>query len=159
MTTEPPDVQDREAGPRKNTQTPFRGWFHTTAQRSAITLVAGLLLAGAVAVYLWTSDGGSDRPATAAPERGVACPALREAFEQNQAGNDAAFRRAVDAAARAGEQALDRSGQVFGRPEEISVELQYLLTEESDTRRTGAARYLTQAQEACDRLGQWPTSD
>jgi hypothetical protein len=154
VTADPPDVQDREAGP-KNTRALFRSWFHTTAQRSAIALVAGLLLAGGVAVYLWTSDEGSDRPATAAPERGVACPGLREAFDQNQAGNDAAFRRAVDAAARAGVQALDRSGQVFGRPEEIALELQYALTEGPDRARKDGTLYLEQAGKACEQLGRW----
>jgi len=85
----------------------------------------------------------------------VACPALREAFEQNQAGNDAAFRRAVDAAARAGEQALDRSGQVFGRSEEIALELRYALTEGPDRARKDGTLYLEQARKACEQLGRW----
>jgi hypothetical protein len=119
-----------------------------------IGLFVGLLVAGAVAVYLSTSDGDSGRPATAPPKRGVACPALRDAFEQSQAGNQAAFRRSVEAAARAGEGSLDRSGQVFGRPEEIALELEYAITKR-DSGTTSVPSLLNDARVVCARLGRW----
>jgi hypothetical protein len=153
VTTRPPDDRERDSRTRKDARGFSLPWFSNHQYRSAIALLAGLLVAVAVAVYLWTSDGGSDRAATAAPERGVACPALHNAFEQRQAGNEAAFRRSVDEAARAGEQALDRSGQVFGEPEEIAITLQYALAEEAGGDQAGS--YLAQAQKACERLGRW----
>jgi hypothetical protein len=159
MATEPPDAQNRETEPQKDTRRFFGEWFHNPQFRSMVELLAVLLVAAAVALYLWTSGGGSDRPATAAPETGVACQALQEAFEQDQAGNEVAARQSVDAAARAGEHALDRSGQVFGQPEKIAIELRYLLATESDRGRSQAARYLARARQACERLGRWPGPD
>jgi uncharacterized membrane protein YccC len=159
MATEPPDAQDRETEAQKDGRRFFGKWFHNPQYRSMIEVLAVLLVAAALAVYLWTSGGGPDRPATAAPATGVACQALREAFEQNRAGNKVAARQSVDVAARAGEQALDQSGQVFGQPEKIAIELRYLLATESDRGRSQAARYLAQARQACERLGRWSGSD
>jgi hypothetical protein len=155
MTTEPPDAQERETGPRNDAGRFFPSWFSKPQYVSTIALLAGLLVVGAVAVYLWTSDGGSDRPATAAvPERGVACPALREAFEQSKAGNSAAFRELVDEAAQAGEESLDRSGQVFGRPEEIALELEYAIGA-GNSPATDVSTLLEDARDVCTRLGRW----
>jgi hypothetical protein len=150
MTTQPPKDEARTTGSRARLQ----AWL------PRIALIAGLVAAAAVGGYLWLSGGGggSSPPATAAPKRGVACPQLREAFEQNQNGNEPGLRRSVTAAARAGEQALDRSGQVFGRPEEIALELQYVLTGERDRPRKEVAMYLGQARRACERLGRWAES-
>jgi hypothetical protein len=152
MTTEPPDVRERESEPSKHARTLLPEW---SRRPQTIAFIVGLLVAGAVAVYLWTSDGGSDRPTAASPQRGVACPHLREAFEHSEAGNEVSARRSVDAAARAGEEALNRSGQVFGRPEEIAIELQYVLAEDSKRARKDVARYFAQAQTACEQLERW----
>jgi hypothetical protein len=152
MTTEPPDVRERESEPSKHARRLLPEW---SRRPQTIDFIVGLLVAGAVAVYLWTSDGGSDRPATARPQRGVACPHLREAFEQREAGNEVALRRSVGAAARASEEALNRSGQVFGRPEEIAIELQYVLAEDSNRARKDVAMYFAKAQTACEQLERW----
>ena len=88
-------------------------------------------------------------------ERGVACPHLHEAFTHSQSGDTGALRRSVDRAAQAGEQALQQSGQTFGRPEEIAIELQYTLTEQPDSAGAETAKYLAQAKTACQRLDQW----
>lgn len=108
-----------------------------------------------VAVYLWTSGEEPDRPVVEAPERGLACPDLREAFEQSEAGNEEALRGSVHAAARAGEQALDRSGQVFGRPEEIALELEYALTKKGGKASRDVARLMGEAEKACESQGRW----
>jgi len=124
-----------------------------------MAVLAGVFVAVAVAVYLWTSDGGSDRPAPVPHEkRGVACPALRDAFEETQAGERESFRQSVDEAVRAGEEALDRSGQVFGQPERIAIELQYALATNAGQTSTELMRLLENARSACLRLGRWQPS-
>lgn len=157
MTTEPPDAQERETGPRNDARRFFPSRFSKPQYVSTIALLAGLLVVGAVAVYLWTSDGGSHRPPTAAPERGVACPALRRAFEQSKAGNSAAFREWVDEAAQAGVASLNRSGQVFGRPEEIALELEYAIGA-GNAPATEVSTLLESGRNACMRLGRWHPS-
>jgi hypothetical protein len=87
--------------------------------------------------------------------RGVACVQLRQAFDQSQSGNDEALRRSVAAAAHAAEESLNRSGQVFGPPEKIALNLEYALADQSSKAREDAKKYLVQAREACERLGRW----
>lgn len=128
-----------------------------------MALAAGILVAVAVGTYLWLSDGGSPSETANAPaarvEQGVACSRLQEAFMQNQAGNPEALRRLVDAAARAGEQALQQSGQEFGRPEEIAIELKYVLTRDPAKVTEETEALLDEARAACEDLGQWKVQD
>lgn len=146
--TEPPEPDPRG----------LRRWLdrlHGRVPTRQIGFVAGLLTAAAVAFFLWISGNDPDSSPTAAPKKGLACPQLREAFEQSEAGNEDAVRRSVRAAARAGERALDRSGQAFGRPEEIALELEYVLAEGGDRASRDVARFMDEAEMACKRLGRW----
>lgn len=143
MTTEPPEVPER-------------------GQRSTriLLLAVGIVAAAAVGGYLWLSGDDPSRETAGSlepegPEEGVACPYLHEAFTHSQTGDAEALRQSVDAAAQAGEQALQQSGQTFGRPEEIAIELQHALTEQSEPAGEGTTTYLAEARDACGRLGRW----
>jgi hypothetical protein len=143
VTVEPPEVPERG-----------RRWARV------LILAAGIVAAAAVGGYLWlsgddsTGDTADSPPAeTETVTVGIACPFLYEAFRHNQAGDNQALRQSVDEAAQAGEQALQQSGQEFGRPEEIAIELQHLLTQQPGPAGEEAERYLAEGREACDRLG------
>jgi hypothetical protein len=118
-------------------------------------LAAGWFVAIAVALLLSMSKHGSHDQSPRVSRTGVACPDLREAFAYSVSGEEAATRRSVEAAARAGELALDRSGQTFGRPEEIAIELRYALAAEAPTTRTQSL--FEEARRDCTALGHWPT--
>jgi hypothetical protein len=151
MSTEPPDDGARTTGRRA-----LLGRLQALLSLSTIALLAGLIGAALIAGYLWLSDGDESpsRPsAAAAPERGVACPQLREAFVHSRNGDEDGLLRSVNAAARAGERALDTSGQSFGRPEEIALELQYALSKIMSIRDRRVRTLLEQAQEACEQPG------
>jgi hypothetical protein len=115
-------------------------------------LIAAVGLAG----FLLTRGGPEQRNAVAPepPKEGVACPHLRQAFEHYQSGDDEAFHRAVETAARVGEQTLERSGQVFGPPEIAALELDSALAEEGAST-AKVEGFLDQAREACTGLGRW----
>jgi hypothetical protein len=124
-----------------------------------VGVVAGIVAGIVVGGYLWMSGGDSpgetpDAPESVVVEHGVACPHLHEAFTHNQAGDVEALKGAVDAAARAGEQALQQSGQEFGRPEEIAIELQYAISRGKGGA-TRVSHLLENALRDCTRLGRW----
>jgi hypothetical protein len=154
VTPEPPGVPERGQRTRS-----LLGRLSGQVQPWQLGLAGGIVVAIVVGGYLWLSDGSSPTETADAPppvaEQGVACSHLQEAFAHNQARDRQALRRSVDAAARASEQALQQSGQEFGRPEEIAIELQYALTQQTDRSEDGADEYLTQAREVCARLGLW----
>jgi hypothetical protein len=123
--------------------------------KTAIAVLVGLGMIGIVVGYLAFSDRESDQPSVGdGAQEGVACPHLRDAYDRRLEGKETAVRGAVEAAARAGEAALDRSGQVFGRPEEIALQLEYAITE-GNRAATNVSRLLENARDACIRLGQW----
>jgi hypothetical protein len=117
-------------------------------------LLAGLVVAGAIASLLWVMD---EKPSRAvpppSPKRGVACPDLHRARFHHRSGNEMALREAVDTAARVGELALERSGQIFGRPEEIALELQSVLSRGGGRTNDQVADLLAESQTACALAG------
>jgi hypothetical protein len=126
-----------------------------------VALVAGTIAAFAVGGYLWLAGDDSpgagdngDAPDPVVAEQGVACSYLHEAFTHRQAGDTDALLRSVDAAAQASEEALQQSGQEFGRPEEIAIELQHALAARPSAAED-ITRFLAEAQERCERIGQW----
>lgn len=125
------------------------------ARVRSLALGAGVLVGGvAVAVLLLRGDGSDLSPATK-PERGIVCPHLQEAAEEVEAGNETAFVEAVKIAAREAELVLERSGQLFGRPEELALDLRAVVAEVGEFRINKVERPLAQAQESCHRLGRW----
>jgi hypothetical protein len=156
VTAEPPEVPER--GRRSEGRLPWAGGL----QLRHVVLVAGIIAAVAIGGYLWLSgddssvaDETADAPESVVAEKGMACPHLYEAFTHRQAGDAEALRRSVDTAAQVSEQALQQSGQDFGRPEELAIELQYALSEDTESTAQGVVRYFDQAREACEEMGQW----
>jgi hypothetical protein len=113
----------------------------------------GVLIAGGIGAFLWLTKGDAPSTPASRPEEGVACADLRAASDHYQAGNDAQFEEAVNRAARVGELALDRSGQVFGRPEKIALELLFAVTENPRESPFQVRRLLAEVSEACKRAG------
>jgi hypothetical protein len=107
-----------------------------------------MLVAATFVVVLISRPKSSERDA--AVERGVACPALLEAARASRSGG----RRAAERAAAASELALERSGEVFGRPERAALELRALYDRRQPAARD-VSRILAVARRACLRLGRW----
>lgn len=121
-------------------------------------MVGGLVVAAVVvAVLLMGSDEPDSAPATdAGPEQGVACPFLRDALDEFEAGNEASFVEAVRVAAREAELTLARSGQAFGRPEELALRLGVAVEDGADRSRTRSL--LSEGESMCTALGRWGTT-
>jgi hypothetical protein len=158
MTTLPPDSDSQKVEP-PNAKPPLE---HTEARSGSavrrIALVGGLVVAAVVvAVPLMDSDD-PDPAATGdtGPEQGVACPFLREAFEAFEAGDDAAFVEAVRVAARESELTLERSGQVFGDPEDLALRIRAAV---EDGGRSGLESLLAEGESLCTALGRWESPD
>jgi hypothetical protein len=125
-----------------------------------LTAVATLGVVVVVAVSLMSTES-TDRTPSPAPspsERGTACPALREAFDQRAAGTAASFLESARVAGRTGEDALQQDNVIFGAPERIAVEL-YLFVNEQDPEQGSPKidRLLESARENCTTLGRWET--
>jgi flagellar basal body-associated protein FliL len=100
----------------------------------SITAVVGVLaVAGGVAAFLFLSSDPAPPTDQATPALGLACPDLRAAAKAYEQGDDAAFDRSIAQAAEVAEQTLQTSGQVFGEPERIALELE--LGDEHSTQR------------------------
>jgi len=118
---------------------------------SVFAVVAVLTLAGGIALFLFMAHGtapGTDKRERAAPTRGLACPALQQASDAYAQGDLETYNEAIDNALRIAQDTLQISGQAFGEPERIALELG--LREHADV-----SRFLTQASTACSRLGKW----
>jgi hypothetical protein len=114
-------------------------------------LVGGVVVAAVVvAILLVDSDDPAPAPrGETGPEQGIACPFLQAAFDEFEAGNEAAFAAAVKIAAREAELTLERSGQVFGRPEELALELRAELARSQSQFNNGISRLVAEAEGAC----------
>ena len=153
MSESPPRGSHADAAP--NAASRFRRWFGSLPLSSKLVLVAGLVTLLVVVGSLVAPSGKSSERVRPRVERGVACPHLRTAARNQQAGDDRGFRRSVFAAAAAGERSLERDGQVFGAPEEIAIELRYIVSEGTPREQAEIGGYLEQARAACVRLGRW----
>jgi hypothetical protein len=83
-----------------------------------------LAVAGGVAAFLFFSSDPDPPNDQAAAAQGLACPDLQTAAAAYERGDQAEFDRAVAQAAEVAEQTLQTSGQVFGEPESIALELE-----------------------------------
>lgn len=91
---------------------------------TSVAVALGVLaVAGGVAAFLFLSSDPDPPTQQAAPAQGLACPHLRAAAEAHEQGDSASFDRAIAQAAEVAEATSQESGQVFGEPERIALEL------------------------------------
>lgn len=124
----------------------------TTSGLRRLALVGGLAAGVAVAATLLIRGEGPGSSPQRQPERGVVCPLLKEAFDSFEARDGVAFAASVRLAAREAELTLERSGQIFGRPEEVALRLRSVL-DRGDQGSVGPL--LEEAQRVCESLGRW----
>jgi uncharacterized protein HemX len=143
MSSEPPSgtTHENEEGLAGESEDPSG----SQRQRTVAAIVAALVVAAGVAAFLFVSEPETpvqQQPTTAAPTEGLACPHLLRAAEAYEQSDRAAYDREIDRAAEAAENALQTSGQAFGQPEEIALELDLGLAKDVE-------RLLASGQEAC----------
>jgi hypothetical protein len=124
----------------------------TKRTRTKEGLAVGLFLMGLV-VAIWLGQDETDRSSTNPPRTHLACPLLAEAARHREASDERAFSLAVAEAAAVAEHALDTSGEQFGTPEEIALNLGALSDEPDDAL---VGRLLERAREACRGKASWP---
>jgi hypothetical protein len=118
--------------------------------RSSAGAVAVLAVAGSVAWFSLKTQGSVKEPSErAAPARGLACPYLLQAANAWKRGDHAAYSEEIAKAARIAEDTLQTSGQDFGEPETIALDLD-LTRDESPTR---VAQQLELALRDCHNMG------
>jgi len=115
---------------------------------AVVVVIAVIGVAGGVGSFLFLTDGSNPTTEKAGPERGLACPSLQQAADAYEQGDLVAYNAAIDEALRVSQETLQISGQAFGEPERIALELG--LSQHEDV-----PRFLTQASSACTRLGRW----
>jgi hypothetical protein len=91
--------------------------------QTIVTAIVVLMLAGAVAGALLTTHEDARPKERASPTEGLACPYLQQAADAYNGGDRAAFESAISQAATVAEDTLQTSGQTFGKPERIALEL------------------------------------
>jgi hypothetical protein len=94
-----------------------------TRWRSTITVIAVLALAAVVAGALLFNNRTDQSRDHAAPTQGLACPYLQQAADAYERGDRTAFDSAVAQALKVAQDTLQTSGQAFGKPERIALEL------------------------------------
>jgi uncharacterized protein HemX len=131
MTSEPPsdmsssqdeDVAERPDRPELPDE-PTREERHTRLGSIVLAVVALTLATGAGLYLFFFSQGSSQTQENSAPTRGLACPHLVVAADAYARGDFTDYREEIGLAEKAAEDALQTSGQVFGEPEHIALEL------------------------------------
>jgi hypothetical protein len=90
---------------------------------SIVPIVGVLTVAGGVGVFLYVTHGSDSKQEHVTPALGLTCPSLQQAADAYDRGDRAAYNQAIDQAARVAEDTLQKSGEVFGEPERIALEL------------------------------------
>jgi hypothetical protein len=110
---------------------------------NAIAMITGILVvAAAIGLFLYLMQGSDSETQSASPERALACPYLQQAADAREHQDRLAYSQAVDRAAQVAERVLQKSGQVFGVPERIALELAL-------ANRPDVATLLHRADDAC----------
>jgi hypothetical protein len=126
MSSEPPSKwgQQQDKGlPAQDAGREHSADAWTWSWMSVAAVAAALVVAGGVAAFLFFYSGLDQPPEQAAPAQGLACPFLLRAADAYEKGDRVAFNREVARAAEVAEETLQKSGQVFGEPERIALEL------------------------------------
>ena len=138
--------------PRWSTMRPMgRARSPRGAPGSFVPWVLALLIAGGIAGALFFTqedDKPPKEPARqqAAPEQGLACPSLEQAARAHESGDRAEFEDAIERAAAVAEETLQTSGQSFGKPERLALEIEQAAPAD-------IGELLVQAEKACSSLG------
>jgi hypothetical protein len=120
---------------------PFRLRFITTA--------AGVLAVGvAVGLFLFLTQGSNPQAVHGSPSRGGVCPYLQQAAAAYERGDSVVFNKTIERAVKIAEDTLQRSGETFGGPERIALELGL-------GPREAAGKLLDKAESTCSQLGRW----
>ena len=124
MSSKPPseNTHEHEVGLAGESEDPS-GSQSLGRQRTVSAIVAALVVAGGVAAFLFLSSDAEPPADRSAPTQGLACPHLRAAAEAYEQGNSVSFDRSIAEAAKVAEATAQKSGQIFGEPERIALEL------------------------------------
>jgi hypothetical protein len=88
-----------------------------------VAAVAVLAIAVGAGLYLFRTQTSGQASEPLPPARGLACPHLLQAADAYERGDLDSYHREIELAANAAEDALQTSGQIFGEPERIALEL------------------------------------
>jgi hypothetical protein len=88
-----------------------------------VVTVAVLAVAVGAGLYLFRAQTPGRASEPSPPVHGVACPHVLQAADAYERGDLATYRQEIGLAANAAEDALQTSGEVFGEPERIALEL------------------------------------
>jgi hypothetical protein len=109
-------------------------------------------VAGGVGVFLFLTQQSDSKPEHVTPALGLTCPSLEQAAHAFDREDRVTYNQAVDQAANVAEDTLQKSGEVFGKPERIALELRL-------GRQERIPELLDQAEKICSRLGQWTAAN
>lgn len=136
MTSTPPGKHRASGASSFRLGSAGRGGLSTTAK---VGMFVGLVLVAAVAVFLVAGQDPDPaatsiptEPASPSPSSRLACPLLQEAEVALDTGDEQAFRAAVEEAGRIARRTLQTSGEAFGVPERIAIELDSALQGQPD---------------------------
>jgi hypothetical protein len=147
--TAPTEDPARDTGRRKWQWLPSR----PSTRGYLIVVGAGLLAVGYVVFAQLT--GPEVPPPPPPPQQGLACPYIEAATEVLSNGDELLFHQDVDQAAAVANETLNRSGEIFGEPEGLAIELQYIVKTQGISS-PNVAEVLDKARTACAALGRWP---
>jgi hypothetical protein len=150
MNSEPPGPGDaQEEGPangptgsdvdRRSSGAGRVRWF------SIVTVIGVLAVAGGIGAFLLLNQNSGSNPDQVAPALGLACPYLQEAADAYNRGDRVAYNEAISRAEQIAKGTLQTSGESFGEPERIALDLALSQTEHPE-------RLLTQAQDVCSQF-------
>ncbi len=129
------DIMTDEQPPSHPSESPIdEGIGGAQAKREAsgtpwepiVIAVVALLIAGGVAAALLLKPGDKqprERAAVTSPVSGLACPLLQQASDAYNSGDHVAYEAAIQQAEKIAKETLQRSGEDFGEPERIALEL------------------------------------
>jgi hypothetical protein len=138
--------------PVRDTSRRKRPWLPSRPSTRGYLIVvgAGMLAVGYV-VFAQLSGPPAPSPPPP-PQRGLACPYIEAATKALANGDELVFHQDVDQGAAVANETLNRSGEIFGEPEDLAIELQYVVkTQGISSPKVG--ELLDKARSACAQLG------
>jgi hypothetical protein len=154
MTSKPPldkeHAREKDIAPESpGSGTSAASTMPRTGWRTIGMAVAFIAIAGVVAVSIFHTGGTGRNEKRSAPARGLACPHLLLASDAYKRGDSDVFSLQITQAAELAQDTLQTSGEVFGEPERIALELHLNPKETS----VGIERMLRLAVQDCQDVG------